>query len=1075
MPGLKLFTSNRLEALAGELSEILRQPLASATVPEIILVQSRGMERWLSLEMARRLGICANIRFPFPNHFVEELFRTVLPDRPGSPAFDPEVLAWRVMRLLPRCLGGEEFRPLKAYLDDDDRGVKRYQLSRIIARLFDQYLVYRPDMVLGWESGKDRHWQAVLWRALAAEGPGSHRAARWKEALARLQGPVPEGAPPMPGRISVFGISALPPFHLRLLDAIARTVDVNLFVMNPCREYWYLIYSDREMRRLVDRLGTVPSDETLHLERGNSLLASMGALGRDFLRMVYDMGCEEADVSEQPGGESLLSLIQSDILNLRDREEGGGRATIAPDDDSIRIHSCHSPMREVEVLQDRILELLERDPSLTPADILVMTPEIETYAPYIEAVFSLPRDDRRRVPFSVADRGLRRQSVIADTFLRLLDLEGSRMGATEVASLLETDALRRRFGLATDDLALIHRWIRDTGIRWGVDESSRLREGLPAFAENTWRSGIDRLLLGYALPAREEGLFMGIFPHEGMAEGEAAALGSFLAFLERLFAFAESLGQQRALADWASHLRAALDGFFLPEGVEEDEVQTLRRLLADVARLQGQSGFVEAVDAGIVKAHLEEALREPGFASGFITGGITFCAMLPMRSIPFRVVCLIGLDDGAYPRQTTAPGFDLMKEHPRPGDRSRRLDDRYLFLESLLSAREKLCISYTGQSIQDNSPRPPSVLVSELLDTIEQGFEIPGVKDIRDAIVVKHRLQAFNPEYFRAGRLHSYSAENAAAAAAAVCPPVGKLPFIASALPEPPPEWRTVDVHALARFFANPARHLLTRRLGVRLDEEGALLDDVEPMSIEGLERYELGGRIAARCIEGLEAGELLPALRALGRLPPGTPGECWFHDLCAGADAFAARVKPHLQGDPLGPVDLDCELGPFRVTGRLEIGRPAALVQYRYADIRAKDLLRAWIHHLCLGIGAGDRYPGRCVVVGRDRGYTLGPVPDGEQLLWGLLEIYWRGMTMPLRFFPETARVYVANLLKGKTGEEALKAASRTWGADRGYAEGRDPYFQFCFGGPDPLDGEFRELAGAILGPLLERAVEES
>src|SRR5512137_2928481 len=206
MPGLKLFTSNRLEALAGELSEILRRPLASPTVPEIILVQSRGMERWLSLEMARRLGICANIRFPFPNHFVEELFSAVLPDRPGSPAFDPEVLAWRVMRLLPRCLGGEEFRSLKAYLDDDDRGVKRYQLSRIIARLFDQYLVYRPDMVLGWESGKDRHWQAVLWRALAAEGPGSHRAARWKEALARLQGPVPEGAPPMPGRISVFGI-----------------------------------------------------------------------------------------------------------------------------------------------------------------------------------------------------------------------------------------------------------------------------------------------------------------------------------------------------------------------------------------------------------------------------------------------------------------------------------------------------------------------------------------------------------------------------------------------------------------------------------------------------------------------------------------------------------------------------------------------------------------------------------------------------------------------------------------------------------------------------------------------------
>ncbi len=1071
MPGLKLYTSNRLEALAGKLEEILRVPPASPMAPEIILVQSRGMERWLSLELARRLGICANIRFPFPNRFIEDVFRGVLPDLPESPAFDPEVLAWRVMGLLPRCLDGEGFEPLRAYLGDDGRGFKRYQLSRIVARLFDQYLVYRPEMVLGWESGRERHWQAALWRLLAAGSPGPHRAARWKEALARLQRTGPGRA--LPSRVSVFGISALPPFHLRILDAVARTIDVNLFVMNPCREYWYLIYSDREMRRLADRLGAAPGDEALHLERGNSLLASMGALGRDFLRMVYDTGCEESDVSEEPGGESLLACIQSDILNLRDRGADGDRTPVAAGDDSIRVHSCHSPMREVEVLQDRILELLDRDPSLTPADILVMTPEIETYAPYIEAVFSLPRSDRRRVPFSVADRGIRSQSALADTFLRLLDLEGSRMGATEVASFLETDALRRRFALGADDLALVHRWIRDAGIRWGVDGSSRRREGLPEFTENTWQQGIDRLLLGYALPARGDELFMGILPHEGVAEGEAATLGSFLAYLERLFAFAESLREPRDLSGWAAHLAAALDGFFLPEGDEEDEVQILRGALADLTLRQEQSGFDGTLSAGVLKAHLEEALRQSGFASGFITGGVTFCAMLPMRSIPFRVVCLIGLDDAAYPRQATAPGFDLMRENPRPGDRSRRLDDRYLFLEAILSAREKLYISYTGQSIQDNSERPPSVVVSELLDYIAQGFEMPGAADIRDAITVRHRLQAFSPAYFRGGALYSYSAENAAAAAAALAGPGRKRPFIASPLPEPPPEWRTVDVHALARFFANPARYLLTRRLGLRLDGAGALLADVEPMSIEGLERYELGGRLAARCLEGLEAGALLPAARAQGTLPPGTPGECWFHELCEGARDFAARLRPHLQGEPLGAVDLDRTLGSFRLTGRLQLGLPAGLVHYRYADVRAKDLLRAWIQHLALGAGAGDRYPGRCVVLGRDTGWLLGPVADGEGLLLRLLEMYWRGLTAPLPFFPETARAYIASLRKEKSDAEALKAAGRVWASDRGYAEGQDPYFSFCFDGPDPLGDDFRELAAAVLGPLLEQAVE--
>ncbi|MBK7552082.1 MAG: exodeoxyribonuclease V subunit gamma [Syntrophaceae bacterium] len=1074
MPGLKLYTSNRLEALAGKLEETLRVPPASPMTPEVVLVQSRGMERWLSLELAGRLGICANVRFPFPNHFIEEIFRAVLPDLPGSPAFDPEVLTWRVMGLLPRCLEDEGFEPLRAYLAGDGRGLKRYQLSRIIARLFDQYLVFRPDMVLGWEEGKDRHWQAALWRLLAGEAPGSHRAARWRAALARLQNPGPGGAP-LPGRVSIFGISALPPFHLRILEAVARTVDVNLFVMNPCREYWYLIYSDREMRRLVDRLGTAPSDEALHLERGNSLLASMGALGRDFLRMVYDTGCEEADVSVEPAGGSLLSQIQSDILNLRDRgADGTEKTAVSAVDDSIRVHSCHSPMREVEVLQDRILEMLDRDPTLTPADILVMTPEIESYAPYIEAAFSVPRGDRRRIPFSVADRGLRRQSTLADAFLRLLDLEGSRMGATEVAAFLETDSLRRRFGLGADDPALIHRWIRDTGIRWGVDGSSRRQQGLPAFSENTWQAGIDRLLLGVALPARGDGVFMGIAPHEGVAEGEASTLGSFLAFLDKLFAFARSLEEPRDLAGWASHLGAALDEFFLPEGGEEDEAQVLRRALAGMARRQEQSGFDGKFGAGVLKACLEEALQETGTASGFLTGGVTFCAMLPMRSIPFRVVCLIGLDDAAYPRQTAAPGFDLMRERPRPGDRSRRLDDRYLFLEALLSAREKLCISYTGQSIQDNSERPPSVVVSELLDYVEQGFEIPGMADIRDALVVKHRLQAFSPEYFRGGALYSYSAENAAGAAASVAAPRPKTPFIASPLSEPPPAWRTVDVHALVRFFANPARHLLTRRLGLRLDEAGALLSDVEPMGIEGLEKYELGERLAARCIEGLEARELMPAARALGTLPPGMPGECWFQELCTGADAFAARVRPHLRGEPLGTIDLDCALGPFRLTGRLPLGMPSGLVHYRFAAVRSRDLLRAWIHHLALGAGAGERYPGRCVVLGREEGYAFGPVEGRERLLEDLLETYWCGLTMPLPFFPETARVYVSRLLKGKTGDEALRDAGRTWAPERGYAEGQDPYFRFCFGGgKEALDDRFRELAGAILGPLLEHAGE--
>jgi exodeoxyribonuclease V gamma subunit len=1067
MPGLRLFTSNRLEVLVGELSKTLRRPLASPVVPEIILVQSRGMERWLSLELARRLGICSNIRFPFPNHFVEEVFRGVLPDRPAGDTFDPDVLPWRIMGDLPCCLNGKGFESLEGYLAGDGRGLKRYELSRNIARLFDQYLIYRPDTVLRWESGRDHHWQAILWRRLAAEHPGSHRAARWKAALERLEQSLP-GSVNLPGRISVFGISALPPYHLQVLAAVSRFIDVNLFVMNPCREYWYLIYSDREMQRIADRLGTARSDEALHLERGNSLLASMGALGRDFLRMVCDTGCEEADVSVEPGEGSLLSRIQSDILNLRDRGADGIRSVVAEGDDSVQIHSCHSPMREVEVLQDRILDLLERDPRLMPADVLVMMPDVETHAPFIEAVFSLPRDDRRRIPFSVADRGVRKQSVIVDTFLRLLDLEGSRMGVTEVTAFLEADALRKRFALEADDLVLIRRWIRNTGIRWGIDRESRTREGLPDFAENSWQAGIDRLLLGYALPGRGEGLFMGILPLEGISEGETAVLGSFLAFTNNVFAFAMSLEEPRDLSGWASHLGAALDNFFLPDGEEEEELQAVRRALGDMARKQVLSEFDEKIGVGVLRAHLEETLREVGFGFGFLTGGVTFCAMLPMRSIPFKVICLIGLDDDAYPRQTRVPGFDLMKDHPRPGDRSRRTDDRYLFLEALLSARERIYISYTGQSIQDNSMRPPSVLVSELLDCIEQGFEIPD-RIIRDEIVTKHRLQAFSPDYFRGGGLFSYSAENKAAAVSAVADRREKPPFIAGSLPDPDPAWKTVDIHALTRFYANPARTLLIRRLGIRLDEEEVLLDDVEPMNLEGLDRYGLGELLTDRCLKGIKTRELLPAARALGILPPGTPGECLFEDLCSGVDAFADRLRPHLTGESLGAVDLDLALGSFRLTGRIDGGLPAALVHYRFASVRTKDLLRAWIHHLVLSLGGAGRYSGRCVLFGQDAEHVFGPVEGAEGILRGLLDHDWTGLKKPLHFFPETSRAYTEALRKGKTEEEARKVARNTWSSDYGFAERDDPYYRLCFGEEDPLDVEFQDLAELVLRPVLE------
>ena len=872
MPGLRLFTSNRLEVLAEKLAEALKPSLSSPLESEIILVQSKGMERWVSMELARHHGICANYKFPFPNRFVQGLFREVFPDLPEISPFDPWIMTWKIMGLLPSCLKKRGFESLRVYLGDERSSLKRFQLSSRIADLFDQYLVFRPDMILDWDKGKGDHWQAILWRELAKGNEKKHRAALQKAFLEALRKSSVD-LKNLPTRISVFGISALPAFHMKILSALSEVIDVNLFLMNPCREYWPDILSGREMKRIMEKLkkgDKAPKD--LPFEKGNSLLVSMGSLGRDFFRQIYDLGCDDQGTFLDPGEETLLHTIQSNILNLWERSTDT-KSMIKEPDDSIWIHSCHSPMRETEVLQDRLLAMFEADRSLLPKDILVMAPEIGTYAPFIQAVFSLPGDDPRWIPFSIADRGVREEGKLIDAFLDLLDLEGSRLGSSQVMSVLESPPIRNKFGLSEADMELVRNWVQETGIRWGIDGKSRSSLGLPGFEENTWRAGMERMLLGYTMPDRDEQMFMGILPYDRIEGGEASSLGNFLGFLERLFSSVEELGKPRPLEAWSGFLSRIFDDFFAPDDETTRDVKLIRQTLHGLLDMVGLSGFNEEIGLDVIKSYLRSRLEAEGGGSGFLTGGLTFCSMLPMRSIPFKVICLVGMNDSDYPRQVKTLGFDLMAKDPRPGDRSRRNDDRYLFLEALLSARERLYISYVGQSIQDNSVIPPSVLVSELVDYVEQGFEVPAGK-ILEQVVTRHGLQAFSPAYFKKEKkLLSYSSENFDAAERASQPREAPLPFISKGLPEPGEEWRTIDLEQLTDFYANPARFFLRKRLGMYLGEEGVVLDESEPFDLSGLERYGVEQRVIGKCLERLNPGDCLPSDQGPRSASPGDTG----------------------------------------------------------------------------------------------------------------------------------------------------------------------------------------------------------
>jgi exodeoxyribonuclease V gamma subunit len=1069
---LKLYTSNRLEILAEKLAGLLRKPLPSPMQKEIILVQSKGMERWLCMELARYHGICANCRFPFPNRFVFEVFREVIPDIPEDSPFDPAVMAWKVMKLLPSCLEKRAFKNLKFYLEEDRAGLKLFQLSFRIADLFDQYLTFRPEMILDWEKEKGLHsqdWQAILWRELVNGNERVHRAALLRAFLEGIRKPSAR-LENLPERIAVFGISALPPFHIQVLAEVSRFIGVHLFLMNPCQEYWADIVSGREMMNVVEQSKKAGAPEDLHLERGNSLLASTGMLGRDFLKMITDLGPEEYTFFADPGEATLLSAIQADILNLRDRgREGNEKEKISEADRSIRVHSCHSPMREVEVLQDGLLSLFAGDPALLPKDILVMTPDIETYAPFIQAVFSLPPGDPRFIPFSIADRGVRKESQMLDAFLSLLDLPGSRFGATQVLGILESRAVRSRFSLAEADLELVERWVGETRIRWGIDGESRKELGLPEFSENTWRAGLERMLLGYALPGRDE-LFRGILPYDRIEGDEAEVLGNFLGFMEKLYASSGELTQSRTLKYWSEFLLRLFETFFLPDAETEREAQVIRRVLNDLASKQALAGFDEKVGLDVIKSYLRSFLETEGFGLGFLTGGLTFCAMLPMRSIPFKVICLLGMSDEAYPRRTKPIGFDLIAREPRAGDRSRRKDDRYLFLEALLSARQRLYISYVGQSVQDNSLRPPSVLVSELLDYVEQGFEMPG-KNILEQVVFRHRLQAFSPEYFQKDeKLFSYSEENFEAARRAADVPIELEPFITTGLPEPGEEAKKIELGQLCRFFANPARFVINQRLNIYLEEEAGVLDEREPFQLSGLEKYQLEQDLFGRALEKGSLQDFFPVIRASGQLPPGTPGELLYGQSRAGVEAFLRDLLAFTQGKMLEPLEVDLRIGGFQIGGRLENIYAAGLLRFRYADVKPRDRLTLWLHHLVLNMIGAKGYPASSLLIGKDLQCVYPPVSESEKILQNLLKIYWEAMSKPLHFFPASSWVYAEALAKDEDEERAMRVARKEWlGDDYSHGESEDPYLQTCFKNIDPLDEEFENLSQEIFGPIVK------
>lgn len=1064
--------SNRTEVLLERFVAVTRQPLSDPMAPETVVVQNPGMARWLAQQLALETGIAANLDFPLPATFVWRVYSAWLPRMPEETRYDREALHWRILALLPEFLPQPAFAELERYLQDDADGFKAYQLAERIADVFDQYLVYRPELVLEWEAGRENHWQAVLWRAVVESAGGMHRAGifdTFRQAAGR--GAPPSGA--LPERVSLFGLTALAPVHLHAFDILSRHRPVHLFLLNPSAEYWADIVDDRgqaRRRALWRRSGS--EDFSGLLDVGNPLLAAFGHTGQGFLDQLLETGARDHDAFADPGEASLLACLQHDLLHLEDRRGDKRPAALAPDDASVQIHACHTPMREVQVLHDRLLALFETLPHLHPRQVVVMAPDIDVYAPHVEAVFDAAPQGRF-IPWSMADRRLTAQEPVVETLLGLLGLPEMRLSASEVLGLLEVPAVSRRFALDADGLARIRTWVEESGIRWGLDGAMRAALGLPAEPANTWQAGLARLFLGYAMPPEE--IFYGdVLSYPDVEGSEARELGVLQTLVDRLAHWRAVLGIPAPAGEWLRRINGLADDFLAPDADEAESLQALRRAVERLGQTATRAGLEAGLEARVIRAHLEGHLATAGGARRFLLGGVTFCNMIPMRAIPFRVVCLLGLNDTDFPRRQQPPGFDLIARHPRPGDRSRRLDDRYLFLEALLSARDVLYISYLGNDVRDNSPREPSVLVSELVDYIDRSWRLPGGTMPSANLVRRHPLQPFSSRLFdgRHPGLFSYDARWCPAALDATAP--APRPFAAYPLPVPTDRQTVVDISDLVRFFSHPARWFLQQRLGIQLPADQGPPPDEEPFDIAGLERYGARDTLVADMLAGEGIEEVGRKLRARGQLPHGAPGKAAWEEMLEGMDLVVQRVRDATR-QPVAPLELDLVVGDVHLRGWLKGLTEGGRVAFRPARLKAGDRVQLWIQHLALCAATVGARPAMSLHVAADIVLRLKTVSNPIDGLADLIALWRKGQSIPLPFFPETSYAYAEAWARSGDSAKALAACRRAWRDDyNARGDAFDPAVQLAWRGQDPLGEEFRQTALRVFEPLTAAAEEE-
>ena len=1087
---LHVHRAERADGLVEALGGLLADPPDDPFARDVVAVPTRGMERWLTQRLSARLGarsgradgVCANVDFPFPQRLVGDAVAVACGIDPDDDPWRPERAVWPLLEVVDASLAEPWLERLARHVEGE--AARRFSSARHIAGLFDGYALNRPDLLAAWARGddggvrEDSRWQAELWRRLRERIPAPDPVARRADAVDRIE--ADPALLPLPQRVALFGLTRLPAGHLQVLSALAAARDVHLFLLHPSPALWAKIAPANPgvVARDDDPSANLPA---------NRLLESWGRDSRE-LQLVLGAAGDQVhhhhEVEHAQG--TLLARLQADVRADR-APSRDDRPLVADDDDSLRIHSCHGRARQVEVVRDALLHLLEEDPTLEPRDIIVMCPDIETFAPLIQATFdageiiegdedatALPEDVRPPdLRVRLADRSLRQTNPVLGVVAVLLDLAGERVTASQVLDLAGREPVRRRFNLDDDDLSRIQQWVAQSGIRWGLDAEHRAPFKLDGLDAGTWRFGLDRMLVGVTMSEDEPRLFGEVLPLDDVASNAVDVAGRFAELVDRLAAVLDDLRTPRPVTAWARALGEAADLLTATAPRDAWQRAQLQRILEDAAT-EAASGAVPIAPAEL-RALLAERLEGRPTRANFRTGHLTICTLHPMRSVPHRVVCLLGLDDGAFPRKSPRDGDDLALDSPHVGDRDPRSEDRQLLLDALLAAREKLIVTYTGKDERTNEERPPAVPVGELLDMVERTVEIP--EGARKRIVVPHPLQPFDPKNFTAGELvpgPPWSFDTVTLdGARALCDDRPPRPaFLPAPLDGDGEVGSLVELDALIRFVEHPVRAFLAQRLDIDLRDFSEDVADALPVELDNLETWDVGDRLLQGVLGGAAFDACAVAEKARGTLPPGLLGDAVLHDIRPAVEdiARAAAVLPG-GGTSAGLLEVRVDVGGRTLSGTVRGIEGDVLRAITYSRVAPKQRLAMWVRWLAVTAAHPERGV-EAYIVGRRRSggadgasvtlVALRP-PEGSaedrrafalEHLATLLDIHARGLREPPPIACKASAAYAR-----APAAKRREAARREWETDWGYdKEDRDAEHQLVFGGPRTFDDLYGE-----------------